>query len=95
MSRGRGHNFWDRLAAESDLADAPFPGLPIVELAGERRVLIENHCGVTAYSREQILVKVKYGHVLVCGCNLELTKMTAEQLVICGRIDGVTLRRRG
>lgn len=95
MGSGRGRDFWDRLAAESELTDTPLPGLPIVEIAGDRRVLIENHCGVSAYSREQILIKVKFGQILVCGCNLELTQMTREQLVIRGRIDGVTLRRRG
>ena len=35
----------------------------IVEIAGDRRVLIENHFGVKEYSREKIGVKVKYGLV--------------------------------
>lgn len=92
---GKGRFFWERLAEESELAMEPLPGQPIVELAGERRVLIENHCGVKAYGRERILVKVKYGCVCVCGTGLELIHMTREQLVIRGRIDGVTLQRRG
>ena len=70
-------------------------GQPIVEIAGDRRVLIENHFGVKEYSREKIGVKVKYGLVCVCGCDLELIRMTKEQLIISGRIDAVTLIRRG
>ena len=73
----------------------PLPGQPIVEIAGDRRVLIENHFGVKEYSREKIGVKVKYGLVCVCGCDLELIRMTKEQLIISGRIDAVTLIRRG
>mgnify|MGYP002456976651 CR=1 FL=1 len=73
----------------------PRRGQPIVEIAGDRRVLIENHFGVKEYSREKIGVKVKYGLVCVCGCNLELIRMTKEQLIISGRIDAVTLIRRG
>lgn len=69
------------------------PGQPILELAGDRRVLIENHFGVREYSRERITVKVRYGCVSVCGCGLQLMRMTKEQLVICGRIDGVTVLR--
>ena len=85
----------ERLADGADLSAEPLPGQPIVEIAGDRRVLIENHFGVKEYSRERIGVKVKYGVVTVCGCGLELIRMTKEQLVISGRIDGVTLARRG
>lgn len=92
---GKGRFFLERLAEESDLVTEQLPGQTIVELAGDRRVLIENHYGVKAYGREQIIVKVKYGYVCVCGCGLELLRMSREQLVIRGRIDGVTLQRRG
>ena len=70
------------------------PGYPIVEIAGEHRVLIENHHGVAAYGKERILVKVKFGSICICGCNLEIARMTKEQLVICGIIHSVGLQRR-
>ena len=89
------HEHWfRRLADEADLHSEPLPGLPIAELAGDRRLLIENHHGVSAYSREMICVKVKYGLIHVCGCGLELVRMTRERLVIRGRIDGIKLIRR-
>ena len=87
-------NWMLKLADGADLSGEPLPGMPIVEIAGECRVLIERHGGVTEYSRERISVKVRYGTVTVCGCGLELTRMTKEQLVISGRIDGVQLQRR-
>ena len=83
-----------RLAEGMDISAEPMPGIPLVEISGERRVLIEHHRGVTQYGKDQICVKVKYGHVSVQGCGLELARMTKEQIVICGRIDCVTLRRR-
>lgn len=90
----RGQFFLERLAEDVDLSMEPLPGQTIVEVAGDRRVLIENHFGIKAYGREKILVKVKYGYVCICGCGLELLRMTREQLVIRGRIDAVTLQRR-
>lgn len=92
---GRGRYFFEQLADGADIAAEPLPGQSIVEIAGDRRVLIENHFGVKAYSREKIVVKVRFGFVSVCGCGLELMRMTKEQLVIRGRIDAVTLQRRG
>ena len=83
----------DRLAFSADLPDVTLPGQPLVEIAGESRVLIENHLGVTQYGRECIRVKVKFGQVCVSGSHLELTRMIKGQLVISGRIDAVSLCR--
>lgn len=88
------HGLWERLADGAELSGEPLPGQSIVELAGDRRVLIEHHFGVIQYSPERIGVKVKYGTVTICGCAMELTRMTREQLVISGRIDSVSLLRR-
>ncbi len=85
----------ERLADSADLGGEPLPMQPLVELAGDRRVLIENHRGVVQYSREKICVKVRYGTVAVCGCGLELSRMTREQLVISGRINEIQVIRRG
>ena len=90
-----GKRFLDRVADAADLPDEPIPGQPLVEIVGERRVLIERHCGVTAYGRQEISVKVKYGTVCVFGQGLELTRMTKEQLIISGCIECVKLERRG
>ena len=82
------------LADGMDLPETPLPGIPVVELAGDRRVLIEGHCGVSEYSRDRIGFKVAYGLVCVTGCGLELARMTKERLVIRGKIDHVYIQRR-
>lgn len=88
-----GNKIIDRIARAADLQEEPLPGQPIVELAGDRRLLIEHHCGVTTYGLCKIQIKVKYGEVVVCGAGLELLKMTRELLVIGGRIDSIQLCR--
>lgn len=91
----KGRKGWmDRLTEGMDMAEEALPRHPLVEICGERRVLIENHLGVRSYGHEQICVGVSYGEVAVHGCSLELARMTREQLVICGRIDGVRIIRR-
>ena len=83
-----------RLTESADLPAEPLPGVPLIEIAGEQRVLVENHKGVREYSSERILIHVRYGHVCICGSCLVLSRMTNEQLVISGRIDSVHLARR-
>ena len=68
--------------------------VPLVEIAGHRRVLIENHMGVLAYSLERIQIKVTYGQLVVTGEKLNLTQLCSEQLVITGNIQSVSLERR-
>ena len=89
MKRGEGwvHRFADHM----HLPTESVPGLPLVEICGNRRVLIENHMGVVQYAKDQICVKVAYGFVSVRGRHLELARMSREQLVICGSILCVSL----
>ena len=91
---GKGRRFWDHMIEQAGIDPETLPSQPIVEIAGERRMLIENHQGVAAYGKDRILIHVRFGAVCVCGCNLEIVHMTKEQLIICGRIESVALQRR-
>lgn len=91
---GKGHELMTFLMDQTMWEPESVPGQPIVEIAGDRRVLIENHLGVAAYGQEKILTKVKFGTVCICGCNLEIVHMTKDQLVIYGNIDFIKLQRR-
>lgn len=87
-------NWVRRLTEGMDLAGETLPGTTVAELAGDRRVLVEGHRGVTQYCRDRVTVKVGYGELSVTGCGLELRQMSKQQLVIDGRIDCIQLRRR-
>lgn len=78
-----------------DVEAGVLPGVPLVEITGDHRVLIEHHRGVVAYGCQEICVRVKYGRISVRGSALRLARMTREQLVICGCIEGVQLIRSG
>ena len=67
--------------------------IPLLEIAGQSRVLIENHLGVLAYSLNEIQIKVKFGKFVVEGQKLELMQMDRAQLVIRGQIDSVQVVR--
>ena len=90
----RGGDWLQHLADRTELESEALPGLPIVEIAGDRRVLIERHGGILEYGPDRIRVKVSYGTVCIAGCGLELIRMTHRQLVISGRVDSVCLQRR-
>ena len=84
----------ERLAQQADLQGEALPGQPLLELFGERRILVEHHLGVTEYARDRIVIRVGFGCICIQGMDLELACMSAEQLVITGRIFSVNLLRR-
>ena len=81
-------SFWDRVT------DNPVSvsKVPLIELYGCKRILVENHCGVLEYTENLICIKIKCGQVCVCGCNLNLAMMSRERLVICGKIESVHMK---
>lgn len=82
-----------RIADKAVDTGEPIAGIPLVELAGDRRVLIEHHQGVLEYGLERICVRLRYGQLNICGTSLRLACMTKQQLVITGRIDSLHLTR--
>ena len=90
----RSHKLWENMLDTVSLDTDLQPKLPVLELAGDRRVLIENHRSVIHYSNDRILVCMDYGQVSISGCCLKLAKLGKDQLIITGRVDGISLCRR-
>lgn len=85
----------EKMMRVADLDGEPIPGKTLIEIVDNRSVLIENHCGVSAYCTDQIRVKTKEGCICVTGCNMTMTKMSKEILRIQGRINQISIQGRG
>lgn len=80
----------------TEAMDAPqelLPGASLIEIAGNRRVLIENHRGVLQYERDLLRVRLIKGAAVIRGSGLTIARMSKRQLVVTGGIDGVDLER--
>ena len=82
-----------QLEIRAQLSGQPLPGIPIVELAGERRVLIENHCGVREYLDNSVSIGVSFGLIQIHGTDLQIARMSSDALVVTGTIDSIKLER--
>jgi len=86
-------DFVNRLAEGTDLATEPFPTQCLIEIYGDSRVLIENHLGISEYSRKTVSVFTKIGTVVISGLCLRIALMTKNRVVICGQIQSVTMSK--
>lgn len=84
-----------RLMEQVGMVEEPIFSLPLIELWGNERVLIERHGGVIEYGTEMITVRLKCGSVSINGTGLKLCRMCAQQLVITGDIHSITLNKEG
>lgn len=81
------------IAEAVDLPGELLPGMPLVEISGDSRVMIENHNGIAAYSEDCICMKVSFGFVSVRGRRMQITKLKKNQIVIAGKIEQVELKK--
>lgn len=88
------HRFLEIIQAEKELTRKSIAGESIIEVAENRRMLIEKHCGIIQYSQELIGIKMPFGCVVVSGTSLEMSEMTKDRLLITGTIDSISLQRR-
>ncbi len=83
---GRKYRLIERLSSSTVFPQDALPGVPVVEIAGKCRVLIEYHHGVTEYESQRIRVKMDYGSLIILGDRLTLAHMSKERLVVSGII---------
>ena len=66
-------------------------GLPRVELVGQHEARMENHRGILAYGKEEIVVSGGRLLVRFRGEGLELKAMTERELLITGTVFSVEI----
>lgn len=89
----RAGNWMEKWMLGADLPEENPEKLPLIEICGDRRVLIEHHDGVTEYGPEKICVQARKGQITVIGQGMKLCRMSERQLIISGKIRGVALNR--
>lgn len=81
--------WWERVARRLDLP-AEALGETVVTLEGRRRLTVDNHQGIAAFSRERIVVRTTAGaRLVVRGAGLVIEAIWPGRLSIVGTIEGM------
>ena len=64
-------------------------GLPLLSLMGREELSVENYKGILEYGEECLRIGTASGILTVTGEGLCLCRMTAEILVVTGRLRGL------
>ena len=88
----RENHFLKSVSDVMHMANSTLNKKPLIEICGQKRILLENHQGIVSYNHNEIQVKVCYGMICISGANLKLSGMSQDKLVINGEILKVQLQ---
>ena len=91
-------NFFEKVRTKFpealEIPDQTLPGDAIIEIYGNRRVLIDGHCRVLQYGCECIWLRNDNRIVRICGSGLCVVELSGSRAVITGCISGVSFGDR-
>jgi len=95
MKGQRDKGFRERMAELFDLPGEVVAGLSSITLTGDSRVYIDRHNGILEYGDRRILLRCGKRITVVEGSGLEILAMSARELIITGKISGVSFGEVG
>ena len=64
--------------------------LPVVTATGQGELIIENYKNLIEFTDKTIRIRTRDGTITIDGNRLILKQITSENLLIAGRISGIT-----
>ncbi|MDR3085101.1 MAG: YabP/YqfC family sporulation protein [Christensenellaceae bacterium] len=80
-----------KIARELGLARSVMTGETRIHMEGDARMIIEGHSGLLEYTGESIRVRAKGMLLHIEGEKLMMEALTAEDLILVGKIDKILL----
>lgn len=87
--------FRERVAGLFELPGDVVADVSRITLVGETHMLVENHRGLVEYNPDRITFEVPQGRVTVEGEALAIGSISAEEVVVSGRITLLRLQQDG
>lgn len=84
-----------RVAAIFELPEDMMLDVARISLVGDMELLVENHRGLVRYTPEQVVLGVPQGRVAVGGNELVIGSLSADQVIILGKIRSVQYLEEG
>ena len=82
-----------RLPELFNIPEMTLPGEPIIEVYGDRRVLVEGCFVVLQYADNCIKLRNPSTIICVVGSGLHMVEISSSQTVITGKIENISICR--
>ena len=89
MAKMSKNNIKRKITTALELPKDIMLNLPIVALTGDEELALSNHKGLLEYAAGHVRLGTSLGPLKVFGTNLILKEITAESVIIAGKIHQV------
>lgn len=66
-----------------------------MRLHGNKKVIIENHLGITVYDNNVVGIKTKEQSIIIKGTNFKIEEINDYKLIIKGVIEEIKINSKG
>lgn len=88
-------NFKGRITDAAGMPKDVLLGVPLLTIAGQSEVCIENYRGILEYTDKLIRIQTKLGKIHVIGRNLQIEFYTNDEMKIVGYITVIEFHEGG
>lgn len=85
--------FIANFASEADISPIFLSSISRIQITGNSEVLIENHQGILEYGTHDMRINCGDLILSICGDNLELKVLKADELSIVGNIKNINFNK--
>ncbi len=91
---GRFNNFKSKIADDLEIPNNAFSGNFELIMHGNKKVIIENHLGITIYENNEVGVKTVENTILIRGSKFKIEEINDYKVIVKGNIDEIIFGKK-
>ena len=91
---GKFNNLRSKLADDLDIPNDAFSDNFDLKMHGNKKVIIENHLGITVYENDRVGIKTVENTIMIKGSKFIIEEINSYSVIIKGNIDEIIFDKR-
>jgi sporulation protein YqfC len=91
---GKFNNLRSKLADDLDIPNDAFSDNFDLKMHGNKKIIIENHLGITVYENNQVGIKTVENNIMIKGSKFIIEEINNYSVIIKGNIDEIIFGKR-
>lgn len=91
---GKFNNLRSKLADDLEIPNDAFSDNFDLRMHGNKKVIIENHLGITIYENDQVGIKTIENNILIKGSKFKIEEINDYKVIVKGNIDEIIISKK-
>ncbi len=91
---GKFNNLRSKLADDLEIPNDAFSDNFDLRMHGNKKVIIENHSGITVYENDQVGIKTIESNILIKGSKFKIEEINNYNVIIRGNVEEIIFSKK-